>query len=259
MRKLLLSTVFAILTCFSIYGQKTVKQGAVAVTLLRDHETVTIESQHNAYSVIFAVDYQNPEVALAYLDKENVNEVGFTRPGSFTVQNAPKTVKVRATDYKYTGYERGHMIPNDMFDYDLDKQKDTFAVYNISPQHPKCNADGSAWYKIEQQIERRAWAHGRVYVITGPILEKEPGAYSTISSHNIVVPEKYYKILISYNTDEDVKDFEQIEVYEFTNSKDSEKDISATLETVGYRAEDTLSNAINYVLATYQLKIELED
>ena len=256
MKKIIIA--FLLVLGFTAFAQ-SIKQGGVTVELTNGHNVIAIESQHDTYSTLFAVDYQNPEVALAYLDRENVNEKGFKRPTSFTVQNAPKKVKVRPADFTNTGFERGHMIPNDMFDYNVDKQKDTFSVYNISPQYPECNADGSAWWKIEQQIELRAWDYGRVYVITGPILDKKPNQYEKISAHEIVVPEKYYKILISYNTDADIDEFESIEIYFFSNTPASEKITENCLQIAGNREADTIKNAIAWAKTYLNLKITLDD
>ncbi len=259
MRKLI-SIIFCFLS-IQTYAQKAIQQGDVTVELLNDHQIIPIQAVHKSYSILYAVDYQNPEVALAYLDKENVNkERGFERPRSFSKQNSPKQVLVKHDTYtnsdkKFQSFDRGHMIPNDMMDYNKDYQKDTFAVYNICPQYPECNARGSAWYQIEQQIEKRAWSYGRVYVITGPVFDKKVSEYPKLKGL-VVIPEKFYKILLSYDSEE--KSFVKIEVFIFTNSKTSEKDVSSCLRSSWNKDSDKqLQDTLDDIKKMLNLKIKL--
>ncbi|WP_127075762.1 DNA/RNA non-specific endonuclease [Rhodomicrobium lacus] len=76
----------------------------------------------------------------------------------------PSQVRSELSDYKRSGYDRGHMAPNG--DMSTRKaQEESFSLANMIPQHP-CNNE-VLWEGIESAV--RAIAESEiVYVVTGP-------------------------------------------------------------------------------------------
>ncbi|OUM70566.1 hypothetical protein PIROE2DRAFT_56657 [Piromyces sp. E2] len=196
----------------------TIRQGDVSVTLLNNHKTVNINSPSGRYSVIYAVNYQNPEVALAYL---NYNEFGGAGryKGNFQVLNAPPEVKVTHQTYTGSGYDRGHLISNDFFNFDKELSRETFSVYNICPQLQSLNQGKNgynAWKDLENATEKAyANAYGRVYVITGPLFDKAPSQLNKLNNSQCVIPEKFYKIILVQDLKDETYDFTRLEAYIF--------------------------------------------
>lgn len=117
--KKLISTFLILVTSFSLFAQK-IKQGDVSVEVINKHNVLVVEPPSKRYSVLFATDYQSPEVALAYIDYDELQLPEVERPQvQFTCEkNLQNTVKVRHSWYNNTGYDRGHLISNDFFNFD---------------------------------------------------------------------------------------------------------------------------------------------
>jgi len=197
--QLILGFTFCLITFAKNSEQPSIRQGDVKVTLLNNHKTVNINSPSGRYSVIYAVNYQNPEVVLAYLDYNEIGGSGRYK-GYFQTFNAPPEVKVTHQTYTNSGYDRGHLISNDFFNFNKTLSEETFSVYNICPQLPSFNQGKNgynAWKDLENATEKAyANAFGRVYVITGPIFDKAISQFNTLKNSQCVIPEKFYKIML---------------------------------------------------------------
>lgn len=92
------------------------------------------------------------------------------------------------TDYRGSGFDRGHMAPNgDMFDEQ--SQYDSFALTNMVPQHPKNNQN--IWREIEEATRAMVRKQQQeVYVITGPLFEKKQ---LQVIGSGVLVPTAVFK------------------------------------------------------------------
>ena len=102
-------------------------------------------------------------------------------------------------DYAKSGYDLGHMAPNEDFAWDADEQRDTFSMANVAPQAPGLNRQG--WERLEEDV--RAWAltRGDLQVYVGPIYGETP---KTIGADKLSVPSAFYKIVVDRQTGEEV-------------------------------------------------------
>jgi len=237
----------------------SIKQGDVKVTLLNNHKTVTITSPSGRYSVIYAVNYQNPEVVLAYLDHNEFGGSGRYK-GYFQSFNAPPEVKVTHQTYTNTGYDRGHLISNDFFNFDKQLSEETFSVYNICPQLPDFNQGKNgynAWKDLENAIEKSyANAYGRVYVITGPIFDKAVSQFNTLKNSQCVIPEKFYKVILVQDLKDESYEFTRLEAYIFEHRQPKSGE-TINLSDCKIIATDAVEENIGIVESTLNLKIAL--
>jgi len=250
-------------TCYLFaYAAKTnptIRQGDVSVTLLNNHKTVTIDSPSGRYSVIYAVNYQNPEVALAYLDYNEFGGSGRYK-GDFKRFNAPQEVQVSHNTYTNSGYDRGHLISNDFFNFDSKLSEETFSVYNICPQLPEFNQGKNgyfAWRDLENSTEKAyANAGGRVYVITGPVFDSAPSKLKKLGDSKCVVPEKFYKIILVQDLKDETYDFTRMEAYIFDHRvpKDGE---TITLDDCRIIATNNVEDNLHVIESSLNLKINL--
>ena len=90
-------------------------------------------------------------------------------------------------DYSKTGFDRGHLVPNAVFDYDRKVQKETFLMSNIAPQKPKLNR--KLWNKIEKFVRLQARKYKDIRVITGVC-----GSNGHIKN-GVNIPKYWYKII----------------------------------------------------------------
>lgn len=89
------------------------------------------------------------------------------RQSEFHAEGAlPREERAELSDYKGSGFDRGHMAPSgDM--PDADGQQQSFSLANIVPQDPDSNQN--LWERIEEAVRNRAKAQGDLYVVTGPL------------------------------------------------------------------------------------------
>lgn len=101
----------------------------------------------------------------------------------------------RATndDYRGSGFDRGHMCPSGDNKWSEEAQLQSFLYTNCCPQLHALNAGD--WNELEQRC--RAWAknYGDVYIVSGPLLA-EGVAHQTIGTHKVVVPERFFKVVL---------------------------------------------------------------
>ncbi len=100
-----------------------------------------------------------------------------------------------ASDYKSSGYDRGHMAPNFAISsrFGSDVQKKTFMMSNIVPQSPALNR--GVWRDIEHRIAELWTARwGEIWVIVGCIPSVNG---KTIGQNRIDVPDKFYQLVVA--------------------------------------------------------------
>lgn len=120
----------------------------------------------------FAVQYsgvhRTPVFAAAMLDRQRMLDAKKTpRINEFYEEaRLPSRVRSRLSDYKRSGFDRGHMYPSGDSDNE-EAAAQSMSLANMVPQAPDLNR--GIWNKIEQDTRRYVErSGGPVYVITGP-------------------------------------------------------------------------------------------
>lgn len=147
------------------------------------------------YTVCYRESYEEPEWA-AYCLEDSELIKNTSRQNDFRADPEITTGSATPADYKSTGYDRGHLAPAADFAFDPKAMSDSFYMSNMTPQAPGLNRQ--IWQYLESQVRDWAKEYGRVYVITGPVLEKSPDQYKSIGTSNkVAVPEYFYKVLLA--------------------------------------------------------------
>lgn len=97
------------------------------------------------------------------------------------------------SDYKGSGYDRGHLKSSADESCDQEQNDETFVMSNMSPQHPSFNR--GAWKKLETYVRSLTMESDSVQVFTGGVLTE---GLPTIGENEVSVPEFYYKVIYSY-------------------------------------------------------------
>ncbi|ECQ5795729.1 DNA/RNA non-specific endonuclease [Campylobacter coli] len=77
--------------------------------------------------------------------------------------NIPKKYRTTWSDYKNSGYDRGHTISNASMRKTTQAQRSTFLMSNITPQNPQINQ--KVWNKIEKRERQVALKLGEIEVL----------------------------------------------------------------------------------------------
>lgn len=110
----------------------------------------------------------------------------------FHEDNEVSNPRAYDSDYRSSGYDRGHMCPSGDNKWDKTAQEQSFLFTNICPQRHNLNA--GAWNDVELQC--RAWAkrYGDLYIVCGPVLYNQQ--HKTIGRNRVVVPEAFFKVVL---------------------------------------------------------------
>lgn len=128
------------------------------------------------------------------------NEVLGTSERADDFREDPMVITGSATlsDYRSSGYDRGHLAPAADFKWSDDAMSDTFYMSNMTPQEPSFNR--GIWADLEAVVRTFAYDNGIVYVVTGPVLTDGP--YETIGSNEVSIPKNFYKTILDYSGSE---------------------------------------------------------
>jgi endonuclease G, mitochondrial len=146
---------------------------------------------HAAYSLSYNENYEQADWVSYTLTRENLINKENMRRDNFKPDPKVKTGSAHPDDYKKSGYDRGHLAPAADFSWSETAMDESFYMSNMSPQVPSFNR--GIWKKLEDQVRTWALENQRVFIVTGPILEKD---LPTIGKNNVAVPKYYYKVIL---------------------------------------------------------------
>lgn len=108
----------------------------------------------------------------------------------FEERRLPDGEGARLSDYRKSGYDRGHMSPaGDRWNDEA--MAESFSLANMIPQNPTNNR--RLWAHIEEAVRRIGMRAADTYVVTGPMFK---GAeLKTIGETAVVVPTQIFKVV----------------------------------------------------------------
>lgn len=147
--------------------------------------------QHEYYSLCYNYKYKlsswTSYTLTSKMLKGSANRVDAFKADPMLAKSESPT---RANDYKYTGLDRGHLVPAGDMKVSETAMKESFFMTNISPQTPSFNR--GVWKRLENKIRKIAKQEEIIQVITGPIFSFK----KQLKKHrNLLIPKQYYKIV----------------------------------------------------------------
>lgn len=188
--KKLTSILLLLFFCITtVFAQKINLTNVEIPNILDDRSDRVIT--HKGYTVSYNYDWKIPNwVAYELTDWEVEGEM--PRYDRFKPDPmVPKDVTAVTDDYKYSGWDRGHMAPAADMKWDEQAMRESFYLSNICPQNP--NLNGGVWKDLEEQVRDLASQKGRIFVVCGPIVNDDS---NTIGANNVVVPQAFFKVLL---------------------------------------------------------------
>jgi endonuclease G len=144
------------------------------------------------FAVLHSGLTHGPLWSAEFLTRSHVSDAkGEVRTNRFYDEPAlPEGEGASLSDYRRSGYDRGHMSPaGDRWNDNA--MAESFSLANIVPQNPDNNRH--LWAHIEAAVRRLATTSGDTYVVTGPLFT---GArLDTIGASRVFVPTQLYKVV----------------------------------------------------------------
>ncbi len=146
--------------------------------------------RHSFYTLSYIEEYEQAEWVHYKLTPEMFAGT-YSRTNDFRPDPNIKTGSAQLSDYKYSGYDRGHLAPAGDMKISLQSMSESFFMSNMSPQSPMFNR--GIWKNLELTI--RNWASKEVlYIITGGVLKE---GLKEIGLNGVDVPQLFYKVVYS--------------------------------------------------------------
>ena len=144
----------------------------------------------NGFNVMYSGVSKTPLWTAEHLSPQRLSQK-IKREDSFhEEERVSSSHRALLSDYKGSGYDRGHMSPNaDM--PDKASQFDSFSLANMVPQSPKNNQQ--IWREAEEATRAIVTKHKTdVYVVTGPVFAAKK--LKTIGN-GVIVPTAVFKAI----------------------------------------------------------------
>lgn len=138
-------------------------------------------------------EYKTPLWVIERLTKEKATSKVVPRYNRFLADpDLPRGVRAELSDYRGSGYDRGHMAPAADMKWDERAMGESFYLSNMVPQVGQ-GMNRGIWKDLEEYIRNWAIRRGELFVFTGPIYCGE--IKKTIGRNGVAVPSHLYKIV----------------------------------------------------------------
>ena len=163
---------------------------AHAQVWLPEEESSSDIIHHSAITIGYSEQHEVPQWVAYVLRKEHLHDC-FDRKDNFREDLNVRTGSALPTDYRSSGYDRGHIAPAGDMKWSKEAMEESFYMSNITPQSPGMNR--GRWASLEMLA--RAWAKegDETIIVSGPVLHDN---LPRIGSSGISIPRDHFKVLL---------------------------------------------------------------
>ena len=148
---------------------------------------------HKHYSLSYVEKHEQAEWVAYELTRASLKVKNVKRAQKFIPDYDVSTRSAFHRDYSHSGYTRGHMAPAGDMAFDDIAMQESFYMSNMSPQLRVLN--NGIWKELEEQVRDWAYSDNRIYIVTGPMLNRP--RLKTIGQQNkVTVPSAFYKVIL---------------------------------------------------------------
>lgn len=153
--------------------------------------------RHQYYILSYLEQHEQAQWVAYSLGAEDLRgQIG--RTDDYREDLAIKTGSAELTDYRRSGYDRGHLAPAGDMKRNYEAMSESFFLSNMSPQLNAFN--GGVWNRLENEVRTLAKRLGMLYIVTGPILKDSIS--KQIGGNHVSVPSAYYKVMYAPEQEE---------------------------------------------------------
>lgn len=153
---------------------------------------------HGGYTVSFNNKHKLPNWVAWVLTRERTQGTVKRNDQFQPDPDIRKGCTATDSDYRGSGYDRGHMCPAADNRFSRQAMLECFYLSNICPQTHSLN--GGDWKELEEKCRRWAMQYDTLYIVCGPVLpdgERLP----VIGDGQVSVPPAFYKVLLRMDDD----------------------------------------------------------
>ncbi len=148
--------------------------------------------EHSYYTLSYSEEHEQAEWVAYELTVDRLNNKRADRTDNFRPDPKVKTKSATPSDYRRSGYTRGHLVPAGDMGFNERAMSETFYMSNMSPQLR--NQNMGIWRELEEQVRDWGRKYKHLYIVTGPVLtEKE---LDRIGRNVVTVPRNYFKVIL---------------------------------------------------------------
>lgn len=152
-----------------------------------------------------------PSFVFYTITAEHTQAPQVKRPSNFvTDPSLSEDLQAKSSWFAKSGYDRGHMFPNEDGNYDTEVVRRTFYMTNVAAQTPQLNR--GIWSSYEESTRNLALQHGKVTVYIRAIYKNQPDG---TKDKSMAIPSEFIKIVVYDNV---------IKMYKFTNTSSPQVD-----------------------------------
>lgn len=144
-----------------------------------------------SYFLSYNKDKRHPNWVAWHLTAEHTDGP-IERLSNFHEDEDVPAPRATLTDYRKSGWSRGHMCPAGDNKWDEQAMYESFALTNVCPQNASLNS--GLWNSIEMDCRKWAKKYGGVYIVCGPVFLNN--VHETIGENRVVVPEAFFKVIL---------------------------------------------------------------
>jgi endonuclease G len=146
---------------------------------------------YTGFDIGYNEKYEQPSWVVYVLTREEVLSGKVNRKDNFRPDTSLRTGSADLSDYRGSGYDRGHLAPAADMKWSERAMDESFLLSNMSPQDPAFNR--GIWRLLEEKVREWALEEDSIFVITGPVLDH---ITKFIGPNEVGVPDSYFKVLV---------------------------------------------------------------
>ncbi|MEM6397124.1 MAG: DNA/RNA non-specific endonuclease [Bacteroidota bacterium] len=148
---------------------------------------------HQGFSLSYDDDWEQAEWTAHILTGSQLRKPWNRREDNWRKDSKVQGGTATTYDYRGSGYDRGHLVPFADMAWNAEWADETFMMSNISPQARQFNQ--GIWRELEEVTRDWAKKFGRLYVITGPVMTRDPKGEIGRDT-KVAIPAAYFKVLL---------------------------------------------------------------
>jgi len=152
-------------------------------------------AERTAFTLCFDSSVKVARWSAYELKPEHLQSPAAPRPSRF--RRDPLLPSPSDSDYRNSGYSRGHLVPAADLAWNTLALRDSFLLSNAIPQNQSLNA--GKWRSLERAVRTLATSADAVIVLSGPIFCE---TVEHIGANQVAVPCELFKVVLAIHHDE---------------------------------------------------------